>query len=344
MGIVDLSLVYLTPTYLPAQITGGLILGHAGALADLVVLLLRERVVAGHVADAAREERDLAVDKLRDRYARKAATIEERIRRAEQKVERERQQAERSASVDVTLPGRQPVLGSVHPVNLVTQKIVEIFTGLGYSVAEGPEVEDDYHNFEALNFPPDHPARDTQDTFFLQDGRLLRTHTSPVQIRTMQATAPPLRIIVPGRTFRADSDATHSPMFHQIEGFLVDENVSMADLKGVLVAFAEALYGKGTPVRLRPSYFPFVEPGFELDIQCQVCGGGGCPVCKQSGWVELLPCGLVHPNVLRACGVDPEEYTGYAFGMGVDRIAMLRYAITDIRAFLADDMRFLEQF
>ncbi len=270
--------------------------------------------------------------------------VEERLASLDEELaERERQQAASSASVDVTLPGRQPVLGSVHPVNLVTQKIVEIFSGLGYSVAEGPEVEDDYHNFEALNFPPDHPARDTQDTFFLEDGRLLRTHTSPVQIRTMLARTPPIRILCPGRVYRHDNDLRHSPMFHQVEGLAVAEGITMGHLKGTLEAFIQQLFSPDTGVRLRPSYFPFTEPSAEVDITCPFCSGGGCQVCSQTGWMEILGAGMVDPRVLSGCGIDPKIYSGFAFGLGIDRVAMIRYGIPNIRLLFDNDERLLRQ-
>jgi phenylalanyl-tRNA synthetase alpha chain len=277
------------------------------------------------------------VNQLKELVEERLASLDEEL------TEQERLQAERSAAVDVTLPGRQPVLGSVHPVNLVTQKIVEIFTGLGYSVADGPEVEDDYHNFEALNFPPDHPARDTQDTFFLQDGRLLRTHTSPVQIRTMLARNPPIRIICPGRVYRHDNDLRHSPMFHQVEGLAVAEGITMGHLKGTLEAFIRQLFTPDTGVRLRPSYFPFTEPSAEVDITCPFCRGDGCRVCSKTGWMEILGAGMVDPRVLSGCGIDPKIYSGFAFGLGIDRVAMIRYGIPNIRMLFDNDERLLRQ-
>ncbi|MGB5401337.1 MAG: phenylalanine--tRNA ligase subunit alpha, partial [Thermoanaerobaculia bacterium] len=221
--------------------------------------------------------------------------------------------------------------------------IVEIFTGLGYSVADGPEVEDDYHNFEALNFPPDHPARDTQDTFFLQDGRLLRTHTSPVQIRTMLERNPPIRIICPGRVYRHDNDLRHSPMFHQVEGLAVAEGITMGHLKGTLEAFIRQLFTPDTGVRLRPSYFPFTEPSAEVDITCPFCRGDGCRVCSKTGWMEILGAGMVDPRVLSGCGIDPKIYSGFAFGLGIDRVAMIRYGIPNIRMLFDNDERLLRQ-
>jgi phenylalanyl-tRNA synthetase alpha chain len=255
---------------------------------------------------------------------------------------RERQERDR---LDVTLPGWPLRRGSLHPIKEVEAEICAIFERMGYSIAEGPEIEDDFYNFGALNFPPDHPARDAQDTLFVNGDRLLRTHTSPVQIRTLQRVPPPLKLIAPGKVYRNDApDATHFPIFHQIEGLVVDENISLADLKGTLERFARELFAPDTRVRLRPSFFPFVEPGAEVDISCIFCGGSGCRICKQSGWIEILGAGMVHPNVFANCGVDPERYTGFAFGMGVDRIAILRYGIPDIRLFWENDVRFLAQF
>jgi len=246
--------------------------------------------------------------------------------------------------VDLTLPGRRPPLGAVHPLTQVNDEVVAIFMGLGFSVAEGPEVESDYNNFEALNMPRDHPARDMQDTFYLSEDTLLRTHTSPVQIRTMKAQRPPVRIICPGRVYRRDADITHSPMFHQVEGLAVDRGISMGDLKGTLELFAREMFGARSKIRFRPSFFPFTEPSAEVDVLCFLCGGAGCRVCKQSGWLEILGSGMVHPQVLRNVGYDPEEVTGWAFGMGVERIAMLKYGVDDIRLFFENDLRFLTQF
>ena len=246
--------------------------------------------------------------------------------------------------VDITLPGRGIRQGSKHPVTLVIEEIAEIFAGLGFSVAEGPEIEHDWYNFEALNFPPEHPARDMQDTFFVEQEMLLRTHTSPVQIRTMLKQKPPVRIIAPGTVYRCDSDATHSPMFHQIEGLMVDSKVSFADLKGILTTFTNQLFGQKTGVRLRPSFFPFTEPSAEVDIACVICGGNGCRVCKQSGWLEILGAGMVDPEVFRHVGYDSEQISGFAFGMGIERIAMLKYGISDMRLLFENDIRFLKQF
>lgn len=248
------------------------------------------------------------------------------------------------SAVDVTRPARERWRGTLHPLTRVTMRIIEVFHGLGFVSADGPEIEHDFYNFEALNFPKDHPARAMQDTFFLNPEVLLRTHTSPVQVRAMMSRKPPVRVICPGRVYRCDSDITHSPMFHQVEGLWIDSKVSMADLKGVLRTFAERLFGPNTKIRLRPSYFPFVEPGAEVDVTCILCAGQGCRVCKNSGWLEILGAGMVHPNVLTACGYNPEEVRGFAFGMGVERIAMLVHAVDDIRLFFENDLRFLRQF
>ena len=246
---------------------------------------------------------------------------------------------------DLTLPGRRPLPGAVHPLTRVTEEIIGVFEGLGFSVAEGPEVESDYYNFAALNFPADHPARDMQDTFHVGPDALLRTHTSPVQIRTMKAQRPPVRIICLGKVYRRDIlDATHSPMFHQVEGLAVDRHITMADLKATLQRFAQAMFGPKSAVRFRPSFFPFTEPSAEVDVRCFKCGGDGCRFCKESGWLEILGSGMAHPNVLRNVGYDPEEVTGWAFGMGIDRIALLKYEIDDIRLFFDNDLRFLQQF
>jgi len=249
-----------------------------------------------------------------------------------------------SETVDVTLPGRGQSLGGLHPVTRVRRRIEQIFRNAGFTIADGPEIEDDWHNFEALNIPANHPARAMHDTFYFGDGRLLRTHTSPVQVRVMQAQQPPVRVIVPGRVYRCDSDMTHTPMFHQVEGLVVDEGITFANLKACLHEFMKALFEKDVKMRLRPSYFPFTEPSAEVDISCVACGGSGCRVCKNTGWVEVAGCGVVHPNVLRAVNIDPERYTGYAFGMGIDRLTMLRYNVNDIRMYFENDLRFLRQF
>ena len=246
--------------------------------------------------------------------------------------------------IDVTLPGRGRKPGGQHPVTRVQRRIVALFRQAGFDVADGPEIETDWYNFEALNIPVNHPARAMHDTFYFPDGRLLRTHTSPVQIRAMLQSKPPLQLICPGRVYRCDSDVTHTPMFHQVEGLAVGEDVSLANLKAVLHEFMQAFFEKNVAIRFRPSYFPFTEPSAEVDISCVACDGRGCRVCKQTGWVEVLGCGVVHPNVLRACNIDSERYTGYAFGMGVERMALLRYNVTDIRMYFDNDLRFLEQF
>lgn len=248
-------------------------------------------------------------------------------------------------SIDVTLPGRSDHQGSIHPVTRTLERIEELFRRVGFEIAEGPEVEDDYHNFEALNIPEHHPARAMHDTFYFPDGRVLRTHTSPVQVRVMESSEPPLRIIAPGRVYRCDSDLTHTPMFHQVEGLIVDESVSFADLKGLLHDFLRSFFEQDDlQLRFRPSYFPFTEPSAEVDIECVMCGGEGCRVCGHSGWLEVLGCGMVHPEVFRHSGVDSEKYTGLAFGLGVERLAMLRYGINDLRLFFDNDLRFLKSF
>jgi phenylalanyl-tRNA synthetase alpha chain len=246
--------------------------------------------------------------------------------------------------IDVTLPGRGEERGGLHPVTQARLRIETLFRRAGFDVAEGPEIEDDFHNFGALNIPPNHPARAMQDTFYFPDGRVLRTHTSPVQIRAMLARGAPLALIAPGRVYRCDSDVTHSPMFHQVEGLVVDENVSFANLKAALHGFVKAFFERDLDMRLRPSYFPFTEPSAEVDMSCVFCGGSGCRVCKETGWLEIAGCGMVHPNVLRASNVDAERYTGYAFGMGIDRLAMLLYGVSDLRLFFENDLRFLAQF
>jgi len=246
--------------------------------------------------------------------------------------------------IDVTLPGRGQSLGGLHPITRTLQRIERLFANAGFAIAEGPEVEDDYHNFEALNIPAHHPARAMHDTFYFDQHLLLRTHTSPVQIRVMENQGPPLKIIAPGRVYRCDSDLTHTPMFHQVEGLLVDEDVSFSDLKGVLYDFLTNFFERDLKLRFRPSYFPFTEPSAEVDIQCVMCNGSGCRVCKQSGWLEVLGCGMVYPEVFRHVHIDSERYLGYAFGMGVERLAMLRYGINDIRLYFENDLRFLRQF
>ena len=257
---------------------------------------------------------------------------------------------EKLSKFDPSMPGRMPWQGSVHPVTQVMTEICDIFKGLGYDIVTGPEVENDFYNFEALNLPPEHPARDMQDTLYVTDSILLRTHTSPMQARTMLKNEPPLAIIAPGKVYRRDSDLTHTPMFHQIEGLLVGEKVSLAELRGTLTAFLQKVFGAETKVRFRPSFFPFTEPSVEVDISCCMCGGEGevdcqpCRVCKQTGWVEILGCGMVDPEVFKKVGYDPEKYTGFAFGLGVERVAMLKYGIGDLRMFFENDVRYLNQF
>ena len=246
--------------------------------------------------------------------------------------------------IDVSLPGRPTFVGSKHPVTLVSEEISRIFISLGFSVEQGPEIEQDFYNFEALNIPKDHPARDMQDTFYINDEVVLRTHTSPVQIRSMLKQNPPVRVIAPGTVYRRDSDITHSPMFHQIEGFLVDRQVTFADLKGILTHFLTRFFGTDLGVRFRPSFFPFTEPSAEVDIACVICGGKGCRVCKNTGWLEILGCGMIDPEVFKSVHYDSENYSGFAFGMGLERIAMLKYGVSDLRLFFENDLRFLRQF
>lgn len=273
------------------------------------------------------------------------ASLEKRLEEAKERaLVRERERVLRSETVDVTLPGAPLPRGRLHPISQVMDEIVEIFSSMGFRVAEGPEVEWDYYNFEALNIPKDHPARDMHDTFYFSSDMLLRTHTSPVQVRVMQRQRPPIQIISPGVVYRRDSDISHTPMFHQVEGLLVDEGVSFSHLKGTLAFFVKEFFGRGTEMRFRPSFFPFTEPSAEVDIVCVICRGKGCSVCGGTGWLEILGCGMVHPEVFRAVGYEFGRLTGFAFGMGVERIAMLRYGINDIRLFFQNDLRFLEQF
>jgi phenylalanyl-tRNA synthetase alpha chain len=306
-------------------------LGRKGLLTEQLKALgqlpANERPAAGARINEAKQQLQQAFDARRD--ALQGAAV---------------MQALAGGRIDVSLPGRGEDRGGLHPVTRVRLRVEELFQRAGFEVAEGPEVEDDFHNFEALNIPTDHPARALHDTFYLPDGLLLRTHTSPVQIRALMQRPPPLALISPGRVYRRDSDVTHSPMFHQVEGLLVDENVSFANMKATLHEFVEAFFERDLAMRLRPSYFPFTEPSAEVDITCVLCGGKGCRVCKQTGWLEMAGCGMVHPNVFAACGVDAERYTGYAFGMGLDRLAMLRYAVNDLRLFFDNDLRFLAQF
>ena len=268
--------------------------------------------------------------------------LETRMAAVKQAMQDARLEAER---LDVTLPGKKPLLGKKHPLTLVLDELKDIFLGMGFDVVQGPEVELDYYNFEALNIPKNHPARDTQDTFYITDNILLRTQTSGMQVRVMEEKKPPIRVIAPGRVYRSDAvDATHSPVFHQIEGLVVDKGVTMGDLKGTLEIFVKKLYGEDAQVRFRPHHFPFTEPSAEMDVMCFNCHGEGCRLCKNEGWIEILGCGMVHPKVLRGCGIDPEVYSGFAFGLGLERIVMRRYNIDDLRLFYENDMRFLDQF
>jgi phenylalanyl-tRNA synthetase alpha chain len=275
--------------------------------------------------------------------------VKQRIQAALETAGAGAQQAERQLEIesvreDVSLPPRQPLAGSLHPVTQTRREMERIFLELGFTVESGPEVEDDFHNFQALNLPPEHPARDETDTFYLENGLLLRTHTSPVQIRVMESRKPPIKMVCPGRVFRRDFDATHLPMFHQLEALVVGENISMADLKDTMLTLWRRFFGDDVEMRLRPGYFPFVEPGCEYDVSCRVCNGQGCRVCKDSGWIELGGAGMVHPAVFNAVGLDPERYSGFAWGLGIDRIAMMRYGIDDLRLLMENDVRFLSQF
>jgi len=271
--------------------------------------------------------------------------VEELLRhRAEELRRQEEKRRLEVEKVDVTIPGRRRPRGGIHPVSQVMDEIVDVFRRMGFDVVRGPEIELDYYNFEALNIPKDHPARDMQDTFYVSDDVVLRTHTSPVQIRVMEKHPPPVKIVAPGKVYRRDSDVSHTPMFHQVEGLLVDEGVTFADLKGVLSEFVRVVFGPGTALRFRPSFFPFTEPSAEVDIQCVLCGGGGCRVCKSTGWLEILGCGMVDPAVFRSVNYDSERFSGFAFGLGVERIAMLKLGVNDIRLFFENDLRFLSQF
>lgn len=291
-------------------------------------LSAEERPVIGQIANEVREaiENELTARAQQQKTAALAARLA-------------------AEKLDVTVPGTVPEIGHIHPLDRVQRDMEEIFIGMGFDIVEGPEVEYDYYNFQALNIPPDHPARDTQDTFYITDNILLRSQTSPVQARTMEKRKPPIRIISPGRVYRSDAmDATHSPLFHQMEGLVVDKNVTMGDLKGTLEMFAKKMFGEETKVRFRPHHFPFTEPSAEVDVSCFACGGKGCRLCKGEGWIEILGAGMVHPNVLRMCNIDPDEYSGFAFGMGVERVTMLKYHIDDIRHLYENDVRFLSQF
>ena len=272
--------------------------------------------------------------------------VEESIAAAAENLKKKQQEMKLKAeTIDVTLPGEKQPEGHRHPLEIMLNEVKDIFIGMGFQIADGPEVEWDYYNFEALNIPEGHPARDTQDTFYITEKMLLRTQTSPVQIRYMEKHKPPIRMIAPGRVFRSDPvDATHSPLFHQIEGLVVDKNITMADLKGNLLTLAKKLYGENTEIRLRPHHFPFTEPSCEIDVSCFRCGGKGCPMCKNEGWIEILGAGMVHPKVLERGGIDPEEYSGFAFGLGVERLAMFRFSVDDMRLYYENDARFLSQF
>jgi phenylalanyl-tRNA synthetase alpha chain len=292
----------------------------------------------GTLAPDARRDAGARINAVRDEITALMSTRQEALEQAEL----ERKLA--ASRIDVTQPGRGQQPGGLHPITRVRRRIEELFRNSGFSVEDGPEVEDDWHNFEALNIPANHPARAMHDTFYFPDGRLLRTHTSPVQVRAMLRDKPPLRMIMPGRVYRCDSDMTHTPMFHQVEGLVVDEGVSFAHLKSVLHHFVERFFERKLGIRFRPSYFPFTEPSAEVDIECVFCSGKGCRVCKNTGWLEVAGCGMVHPNVLANVGIDSERYTGYAFGMGIERLTMLRYNVNDIRMYFDNDLRFLRQF
>ena len=303
-------------------------LGRKGRLTaflrNIASLPAEQRAEAGKKANIAKKKLEAVVKRYGQRLKAGEGSPEERI--------------------DVSLPGRPSTPGALHPITRITREICDIFERMGFSIAEGPEVESDYYNFEALNVPKYHPARDMQDTFYVSDNIVLRTQTSPMQIRVMEKQSPPVAVIAPGKVYRCDSDLTHTPMFHQVEGLLVDDNVSFADLKGTLTAFVHAMFDAQTSLRFRPSFFPFTEPSAEVDILCVMCRGKGCRVCSHSGWLEILGSGMVHPNVFRSVGYDTSTYSGFAFGMGVERIAMLKYGIDDIRKFFNNDMRFLRQF
>ncbi|WP_303722581.1 phenylalanine--tRNA ligase subunit alpha [Malonomonas rubra] len=307
------------------------VLGKKGALTEVMKgmrdLAPEERPVVGSLVNTLK-------DQFETRFAERQAELQQQAIAGKLASEK----------IDVTLPGRRAVLGSKHPVTLVSEEIVDIFSRLGFMVEEGPEIEQDFYNFEALNIPKDHPARDMQDTFYITDDLVLRTHTSPVQIRAMLKHKPPLRVIAPGTVYRRDSDLTHSPMFHQIEGFLVDEKVTFGDLKGILTHFLREYFGEGLGVRFRPSFFPFTEPSAEVDIECVICGGEGCRVCSRTGWLEILGCGMIDPEVFGSVDYDSDKYSGFAFGMGLERIAMLKYGVGDLRLFFENDLRFLKQF
>ena len=306
-----------------------------GKKGDLTMLLRS----MGQLPAEMRPKAGQMINEVREKLTAQLDTLDGRIKKLEQEKKLERE------AIDVTEPRKHTPLGSMHPVSLVQDQLIDVFTGMGFDVVEGPEVEYDHYNFELLNLPKNHPARDAQDTFYIEDNIVLRTHTSPVQARTMLTRKPPIRIVCPGRVYRADEvDATHSPVFHQMEGLVIDEDVTMADLKGTLDAFAKALYGDDVTTRFRPSFFPFTEPSAEVDLTCVNCHGKGCRVCKGTGWIEVLGAGMVNPKVLDMCGIDSKKYRGFAFGVGLERIVMLRYGITDMRALYEGDVRFLSQF
>ena len=302
----------------------------------------------GKVTALMKRMKDLAAE-MRPAFGKQVNALREKLEgmfseHEEKMKERELQKKLSSEQVDVTMPGRKQKKGALHPVTRVKYELIDIFAGMGFEVFEGPEIENDYYNFTALNTPADHPARDMQDTFYLTDEFLLRTQTSAGQIRLMEKKKPPIKMLSPGRVFRSDDDATHSPMFHQMEGLVVDKGITLCDLQGMLDTFAKEMFSASSKTRLRPSYFPFTEPSVEVDVSCFMCGGKGCPLCKGTGWIEVLGAGMVNRHVLENCGIDPDEYTGFAFGMGIERIAMLKYGIGHIRSFTENDVRFLEQF
>ena len=307
-------------------------LGKKGELTSVLrgmgALSSEERPIVGQMANEVRAA-------IEEALAEKAQSLKQK--QLEEKLKKEK--------IDVTLPSNASKIGHIHPLTAVQRRIEDIFIGMGFSIAEGPEVEYDYYNFQALNIPPNHPARDTQDTFYITENILLRSQTSPVQVRTMEKQKPPIRVISPGRVYRSDAvDATHSPLFHQIEGLVVDKGVTMGDWKGMMETFAKEFFGSDTRLRFRPHHFPFTEPSAEIDVSCFVCGGKGCRVCKNEGWIEILGAGMVHPFVLSNCGIDPNEYSGFAFGMGIERLAMKQFGIDDMRLLYENDVRFLEQF
>ncbi len=301
-------------------------------------LLTEQLKSLGRLPAEQRPEAGQAINRAKARVGELLEQAKGELERAELDARLAREQ------VDVTLPGRGQRPGGIHPVTRTMERVEALFRSAGFTVEEGPEIEDDYHNFEALNIPEEHPARAMHDTFYVEDGLLLRTHTSPVQVRAMRDQKPPLRLIAPGRVYRCDSDLTHTPMFHQVEGLVVDDNVSFADLYAMLDSFLRAFFERDLEVRFRPSYFPFTEPSAEVDIQCVSCGGSGCRLCGHSGWLEVLGCGMVHPHVFESVGIDAERYTGYAFGLGIERLALLRYGVNDLRLFFENDLRFLRQF